>query len=94
MIEDILLNHPKVDEVGVIGVPDPRLFQEVCACVVPKSKTQLTVKELEEFVTSRMIDESFSPKYYIFLDSLPRGKTGKTDRFNLMRKAIEDLSIY
>jgi len=50
----MLLRHPKVVEVSVIGVPDPRLFQEICVCIVPYSEAELSSKELEIFIAKTL----------------------------------------
>ena len=78
----------------MIGVPDPRLFQDICACVVPKSETQPSSKELEEFIVKGIIDERLSPKYYIFMRSFPRQGTGKIDKNKLTEKAMDILGLH
>ena len=35
-VEGFLLRHPAIDQVQIIGVPDPRLSEVPCACVIPK----------------------------------------------------------
>ena len=45
-IEEVLFQHPKILEVAAVGVPDPRLGERVCACVVPRPGEGLTLDEL------------------------------------------------
>ena len=93
-IEDILLEHPKVEEVAVIGVPDPRLFQEICACVILKPDAEQTgEEELKEYIASKMVDDSFLPKYYAFMKTFPRVETGKIDKAGLVAQTIEKLKL-
>jgi len=75
-VEDILYAHPKIDEVAVIGVPDPEWGQEPKAVVVLKKGETATPEEIMEFCRQRL--SSFKrPRYVAFVDELPRTSTGK-----------------
>lgn len=53
-IEDFLHKHPKVADVYVVGVPDKRLGEELCACVQLVQGETLTDKELKEFCKDKV----------------------------------------
>ncbi|KAK7108857.1 putative acyl--CoA ligase YdaB [Littorina saxatilis] len=76
---------PGVEQIMIVPVPDPLIFQELCACVVTRPGAQLTSEGLTEFcktlfLTSEEDEMTAVPKYYLFFDALPTTNTGKTSR--------------
>ncbi|UYV64455.1 hypothetical protein LAZ67_3000777 [Cordylochernes scorpioides] len=53
-IEDFFLKHPSVDDVHVVGVPDDRMGEEVCACFRIKKDHQVTEEELKEYCKGKV----------------------------------------
>lgn len=78
-VEKVILEHPNVKEVSVIGVPDPKFGEGVKAVVVLKPGTQLTAQELIDFVGGR-IARYKKPGYVEFVPSLPKKEDGSIDR--------------
>lgn len=75
-IENAIYTHPAVDEVAVIGIPDPEWGQEVMAVVVLKKGASATDEDISEHCRERLA--SFKrPRYVEFIDELPRTSTGK-----------------
>jgi 2-aminobenzoate-CoA ligase len=88
-IEAVLLEHPKVQECGVVGLPDPERGQVVTAFVVLHPGAipgPATVKELQDFVKAEIAPYKY-PRRIEFRDSLPRTATGKLQRFRLREGA-------
>jgi 2-aminobenzoate-CoA ligase len=84
-VESVLLDHPKVQECGVIGVPDEHRGYIVTAFVVlnPGAEPgEETVKELQDYVKTHIAPYKY-PRRIEFVDSLPRTETGKLQRFRL-----------
>jgi 2-aminobenzoate-CoA ligase len=84
-VENALLRHPSVLEVGVIGMPDPDRGQLVTAFVVLREEApadEASVKELQEFVKARIAPYKY-PRAVHFVAALPRTNTGKLQRFKL-----------
>jgi acyl-CoA synthetase (AMP-forming)/AMP-acid ligase II len=78
-VEKVILQHPLVVEVSVIGVPDRQWGEAIKAiCVLEKGKT-IRESELIEFVAAR-IARFKKPKYVVFVSSLPKTENGLIDR--------------
>jgi long-chain acyl-CoA synthetase len=78
-VEKAILEHPCVQEVSVIGVPDPKFGEGIKAICVLKPNLKLTEKELIDFVGGR-IARYKKPGYVQFVDSLPKKEDGSIDR--------------
>ncbi len=77
-VEEVILTHPAVKEVVVIGVPDPEFGEGIKAiCVLEKGK-QLTKEKLQKFVASKIASYK-KPRYVQFVESLPK-KGDRIDR--------------
>ncbi len=87
-VENVLLEHPGVQECGVVGVPDPERGHVVKAfCVLRPgvAGTPELVKELQDHVKNEIAPYKY-PRQIEFVESLPRTLTGKLQRFRLREK--------
>jgi 2-aminobenzoate-CoA ligase len=87
-VEAVLLEHPKVQECGVVGLPDEERGQVVTAFIVLAPGAEPgpdTIKELQEFVKAEIAPYKY-PRRIEFLDALPRTETGKLQRFRLRER--------
>ena len=75
-VEDLMLEHPAVQEVAVVGRPDERMGEEVVAFVVKASGQDATEEELLAFADRRLAKFK-SPKQIVFTGMLPRSPVGK-----------------
>ena len=78
-VERVILQHPLVEEVTVIGVPDKQWGEAIKAICVLKKGESLNENELIEFVAAR-IARFKKPKYVVFVSNLPKTKDGLIDR--------------
>jgi acyl-CoA synthetase (AMP-forming)/AMP-acid ligase II len=76
-VEGVLLTHPAVDEVAVVGLPDPEWGEIVVAAVVATGDTN--VRDLEAFVREHLAGYKV-PRRWRFVETLPRNAIGKLSR--------------
>lgn len=75
-VESLLIEHPAVREVSVVGVPDPEFGQRLAAFIALQDDSELTVDEVKAHVKAHRARHCV-PREVIFLDELPRNATGK-----------------
>jgi long-chain acyl-CoA synthetase len=75
-IEEILYQHPAVQEVAVFGIPDPYWVERVHALVVPKQGTKIDEEEIIDFCKQRLARYK-APKAVEFVDMIPKNPAGK-----------------
>ncbi len=81
-VEGILLRHPVVQEVAVVGLPDTQWGEAQHAFVVLKAGQSATVEELRAFVRNHMAHFKV-PKLFTFVSELPKTATGKIQKYIL-----------
>ncbi len=86
-IERVLLNHDKVQDAKVLGVPDPHYGEEIFAFVVPEKNSAVTLNELNQYCRERLIKFKV-PRYIVFVQDLPRNPNGKVLLQELEKKAL------
>jgi len=88
-IENALSEHTGILEATIIGVPDPKWGETVCALIVPKEGVTLTDADIVSFVQERLASYK-KPRHVVFMDSLPRNPSGKVLKREL-RERFADL---
>jgi acyl-CoA synthetase (AMP-forming)/AMP-acid ligase II len=81
-VEDVLVEHPSVRDVAVVGADDQEWGQIIVAVVVPKADTSPSADELRDWVRARLRG-SRTPDRVVFRDELPVSPTGKILRREL-----------
>jgi acyl-CoA synthetase (AMP-forming)/AMP-acid ligase II len=84
-VDEILMDHPAVEQVVCFGMPHPKLGEEVAAAVVLREGQTVTERELQDFVGRRVADFKV-PKRILLLAEIPKGATGKLQRIGLAHK--------
>ena len=85
-IEEFLYRHPKVQDVQVIGVPDEKYGEELCAWIRLRDGEDADADEIKAFCKERIAHFKV-PRYVKFVDGFPMTVTGKVQKFK-MRKAM------
>jgi long-chain acyl-CoA synthetase len=83
-IEEVLYEHPEVQEVVAAGIPDPYRGETVKAYIVLKDNSSVSEQELDEFVRKHLAAYKV-PRIYEFRDELPKTAVGK-----ILRRALVD----
>lgn len=91
-IEEFLYTHEAIADAQVIGVPDERYGEEVCAWVVLKPGADLDEEELRDFCRSR-IARFKVPGYVRFVDAFPLTVTGKVQKFKMREFEIQERKL-
>jgi len=91
-IEEFLYRHPKVQDVQVIGVPDTKYGEEICAWVKLRPGEKATAEELREFCKGQIAHYKI-PRYVEFVDAFPMTITGKIQKFVMREQTIGKLGL-
>jgi fatty-acyl-CoA synthase len=91
-IEEFLYTHPAIADVQVIGIPDERYGEEVCAWVLLKESAKLEEEELKEFCRGQIARFKI-PRYVRFVDTFPMTVTGKVQKFMMRELEIEERGL-
>lgn len=87
-VENVLLQYPKIKDAAVVGMPDERLQERICAFVVLRDKADaLTFQEVFDFFLTQDIAKQKFPEHLEILDEMPRTPSGKV-RKALLRQWI------
>ncbi|XP_049528318.1 medium-chain acyl-CoA ligase ACSF2, mitochondrial [Dermacentor silvarum] len=91
-IEKLLYTHPDIQEVQVVGVPDKRFGEEICAWVSLKEGKILTERDIKMFCDGK-ISRFKTPKYVLFVDSFPKTISGKIQKFKMREQSRKTLNL-
>jgi fatty-acyl-CoA synthase len=91
-IEEHLYRHPGVLDVAVVGVPDAKYGEEVCACVRLRAGAQVNEEELRAFCRGQIAHFKV-PRYVRIVDSFPLTVTGKVQKFLIRERLRGELGL-
>ena len=89
-VENVLVEHPAVRQVAIVGVPDTRTGEAAMAWVVPVPGAEPTLAELCAFLAQRGLARQKHPERLRLVETLPTNSMGKVLKRELQRLAIED----
>ena len=91
-IEEFLYGHPAIADVQVIGVPDARYGEVVCAWIVLKPSAELDEDGLREFCEGKIARFKI-PQLVRFVDAFPMTVTGKVQKFKMRELEIAERGL-
>lgn len=86
-IEDLLCQHPFILDAAVVGMPDERLGERVCAYVVTRGGQEISLSEVESFFEAQKAMKYMYPELVVRLDAMPMTPTGKIQKVALQQDA-------
>jgi fatty-acyl-CoA synthase len=91
-IEEFLYRHPEVQDVQVVGLPDRKYGEELCAWVIVKPGQTATEEEIRDFCKGQIAHYKV-PKYIQFVTAFPMTVTGKIQKFKIRDEMKERLGL-
>ena len=70
-IENILMTHPKILNVAIVGMPDPIMGEKVCAYIIPKTGQTIILEDIKSFLLQKTIDKYKLPERMELVDNFP-----------------------
>ena len=93
-LEQVLEGYPGIEQVLAVGVPDPRMGEAGCLCVVPQTGHGVQTDELIAFCASRLARFKVPRHVAVFAaGEIPLTVTGRPQRFKLAQMAVERLAL-
>ena len=86
-IEEILYTHPKVLHAAIVGVPDPRLGERNCLCLIPRAGASLSLEDALTFLGNSVATYKLPEELELF-EEFPFTPTGKIQRHALRRQVL------
>ena len=91
-IEEFLHHNEKIADVYVVGVPDVKYGEELCAWVKMKPGQTMTEQEVKDFCKGKIAHFKI-PRYVLFVDDFPMSVTGKIQKFVMRDQSIKQLKL-
>jgi len=89
-VENLLYKFPGIADVALVGCPDERLGERLCAYVtLDENATDLTLDELKSYLIKQQLSKSYLPEYLEVIEAMPRTASGKIQKFKLREQAKE-----
>lgn len=90
-VENLLFAHPKVAQVAVVAMPDPRLQERACAFVIPRPGETVTLEEITAYLEARQVAKYKWPERLEVVSEFPTTPSGKIQKFRLRQAVAERL---
>jgi acyl-CoA synthetase (AMP-forming)/AMP-acid ligase II len=91
-VEDLLINHPDITEIAIVGLPDPKTGERACAVIVPRELAKPKVTDLAEFLVAQGVAKFKFPEQVVIWNALPKNDAGKVLKHKIRSILIDSTS--
>src|SRR5690606_38898214 len=91
-LENTIMEHPKVLEAAVIGIPHEKWQERPCACVVPRPGQEIAKEEIVDFLAGK-VAKWWLPEEVVFLKEIPKTSVGKFSKKELRKIVYPMLNV-
>jgi fatty-acyl-CoA synthase len=91
-VEEFLYTHPSIEDVQVVGVPDEKYGEELCAWVKLRPGAELTEEDVRGFCVGKIAHYKV-PRYVRFTEDFPMTVTGKVQKFKMRETSVAELGL-
>jgi fatty-acyl-CoA synthase len=91
-VEEFLYRHPSVQDVQVVGIPDAKYGEELCAWIILKSGASLTPEDLRAHCQGQIAHYKI-PRHIRFVEGFPTTVTGKVQKFLIREAMMQELGL-
>lgn len=88
-IEDLLVVHPDINEIAIVGLPDNNTGERACAVIVPNGQAQPTLSDLSALLTEKGVAKFKYPEQVELWDALPKNDAGKVLKHQIRNTLLE-----
>jgi acyl-CoA synthetase (AMP-forming)/AMP-acid ligase II len=89
-VENVLMEHPAIRQIAIVGVPDARTGEAAMAFVVLNDKASLNLADMSAFLTGRGLARQKFPEHLRIVDALPANSIGKVLKRELQAMAARE----
>jgi fatty-acyl-CoA synthase len=89
-VEEFLYRHPQIRDVQVVGVPDARYGEELCAWIIAQPEANLQAEDIRQFCEGQIAHYKV-PRHIVFVSAFPMTVTGKIQKFKIREAMLERL---
>lgn len=87
-VENLLYKYPGIADAALVGCPDERLGERLCAYVtLDGDATDLTLDQVKAYLTEQQLSKNYLPEYLEVIEAMPRTASGKIQKFKLREQA-------
>jgi fatty-acyl-CoA synthase len=91
-VEEFLFTHPAVEQAAVVGLPDRKYGEELCAWIKLKHDAAADEQEIRDFCRAKLAHYKI-PRYVRFVETFPQTVTGKIQKFKIREQMCRDLGL-
>ncbi|MFZ1058527.1 MAG: cyclohexanecarboxylate-CoA ligase, partial [Candidatus Rokuibacteriota bacterium] len=92
-VENLLFAHPKIANVAIVAMPDPRLGERACAFVIPKPGETLALAEVVRYLETKEVARQKFPERLEIVSEFPMTASGKVQKFRLREIVAAKLGL-